>query len=262
MSAEDLGGGILCVRADNPSPFTLTGTRTYVIGRERVVILDPGPDDPDHLRAVETVVGGRPVEAVCLTHSHMDHAAAAGEASERWGPLRASRETLARIALPGRPLRDEEAIELGEGLSLTALFAPGHSGDHFCFLLAPGRDLFTGDLVLGRGSSVIVHPDGSVRDCLTSLARLLTLRPARLHPGHGPPVADAVARLEAYRVHRLERARHVLAAIEAGADSVESIRTLVYWELPSSHHAAAEMSIRAYVAFLRDSGHAVPADIL
>lgn len=255
----DHGEGIVAVRADNPGPLTLTGTRTYVIGVERVAVLDPGPADEAHLRRVDGAIGGRPVAAVCLTHSHRDHAAAAGEAAGLWGPLHASGETLARIGLSGTELADGDGIELGAGRTLEALATPGHSGDHLCYLLRPSRDLFTGDLVLGEGSSIIVHPDGSVRAYLASLARLITLRPTRLLPGHGPAVEEAVKRLEAYRIHRLERTRHVRSALRSGARTLEEIRERVYWDLPESHHRAAELSIRAYLAYLGEEGHDVPS---
>ncbi len=254
---EDRGGHIRAVRADNPGPLTLSGTQTYVIGSGPVVVLDPGPRVEAHLARVDEAVGDRAVAAVCLTHAHADHAASAPAAAARWGPLRASAETLRRLSLDGQPLQDGEEISLGE-VRLRALAAPGHSGDHTCYLALPARDLFTGDLVLGEGSSIIVHPDGSVAACLTSLARLHALRPARLMPGHGPVVADASARLEAYRVHRLERARHVLEAVRDGADSLDAIRRRVYIELPETHHRAAELSILAYLAYLRAQGHEVP----
>lgn len=253
----EYGAGIVAVRADNPSALTLTGTQTYVVGTEDVVVIDPGPLDPEHLDRVDGVVAGRHVQAVCLTHSHRDHSAAAKQASERWGQLRGSPETLRRLALDGRPLADQEALEL-RGLTLRALTTPGHSGDHLCYLCEPSRDLFTGDLVLGEGSTIIVHPDGSVRTYLTSLARLISLHPARLMPGHASAVVDGVKRLEACRIHRIERTKHVLHAIRAGADSLDTIREAVYWGLPESHHAAAEFSIRAYLAYLREEGHEVP----
>jgi len=254
----DLGNGIITIRADNPSALTLSGTQTYVVGEEAVVVLDPGPDDSVHLDRVGEVIGERAVAAVCLTHSHRDHAAAAGEAAERWGTLRASRETLERVGLGGEPLADGDSIGLGPGFVLRAISTPGHSGDHLCYLVESTRDLFTGDLILGSGSSIIVHPDGSVRDYLTSLERLVPLRPARLLPGHGPVVTATAKRLEACRVHRIERTKHVLRAVEAGAGTVKAIREAVYWELPAAYHSAAELSIQAYLAYLREEGHDMP----
>ena len=199
---------------------------------------------------MDGVIGGRSVAAVCLTHSHADHAAAAAAAAGRWGELRASVATLARIGRKGRPLADDETIPLDGDLRLRALATPGHSADHLCYLLEPAGTLFTGDLVLGEGSSMIVHPDGSVDAWLASLARLAALRPRRLLPGHGPPLEDAGPRLAAHRAHRLERVAQVRDALAGGARTPEQLRTAVYGDLPTSHQQAADLTLRAYLAYL------------
>ncbi len=252
------GAHVTAIRADNPGALTLTGTQTYVIGAEPLVVLDPGPRDEAHLGRVEAVVGGRRVAAVCLTHAHADHAAAAAEASRRWGALRGSAVTLGRLGRGGRPLADDEAVALGGDLRLRALATPGHSADHLCYLLEPEGILFTGDLVLGEGSSMIVHPDGSVSAWLASLARLAALRPTRLLPGHGPAVDDAWARLEACRAHRLDRVALVRAALGSGARTLEQIRAAVYGDLPAPRHRAAQLTIRAYLSYLEEAGEKPP----
>ncbi|WP_420442529.1 MBL fold metallo-hydrolase [Candidatus Palauibacter sp.] len=247
------GSDITAVRADNPGPLTLTGTKTYVIGTGPVIVLDSGPQDEAHLGRVDEVIAGRPVAAVCLTHAHADHSASAAAASARWGELRAAAATLDRLEWAGRALADGEAMETGEGLRLRAVPTPGHSADHLCYLLEPSRALFTGDLVLGEGSTMIAHPDGSVGAYLASLARLAALRPGRLFPGHGPAVGDALARLEECRAHRHRRVAAVRRALEAGARTPARIRAAVYGDLPASHHAAADLTIRAYLAFLEET---------
>ncbi|MCY3599336.1 MAG: MBL fold metallo-hydrolase [Gemmatimonadetes bacterium] len=251
------GPSITAVRADNPGPLTLTGTQTYVIGSGPLIVLDPGPQDEAHLGRVDDVIAGRPVAAVCLTHAHADHAASAADAAARWGELRASSATLDLVELPGRAVADDEALELGGGFRLRAIATPGHSADHFCYLLEPSRALFTGDLVLGEGSTMIAHPDGSVEAYLASLARLTSFRPERLLPGHGPPVDDALARLEECRTHRLRRVASVRRALEAGARTPARIRAAVYGDLPASHHAAAHLTIRAYLAFLGEMSSSI-----
>jgi hydroxyacylglutathione hydrolase len=263
----DHAADLAILRAANAAPMTLDGTRSYVLGTARVAVIDPGPADPRQLAALGGIVAGRPVVAVLLTHAHSDHSALAVEAARAFAcRLSASAETLSRLAGAGAPLpsdakelRDGEQVEVEDGLGLTALATPGHSGDHFCYLEAVGRRVFTGDLVLGVGSSAILHPDGSVGACLASLARLAALRPAELLPGHGPPVADAQAKLAEYRRHRREREEQVLAAIAAGASDVRAIRERVYGALPPGLAWAADASVAAHLAALAARGEAVPA---
>lgn len=252
--------GLRIVLAENPGPLTLDGTRSYVVGRSRLVVVDPGPDDPSHLERLIRVVAGRPVEAVCLTHSHPDHSAAAESASRSLGaPIAASPESLRRLGLRGRPLTEGERLEVDDGAgSLEAIHTPGHASDHLCYLWRPWRAVFTGDLVLGSGTSLIVHPDGTLGSYLASLARLVALRPALLFPGHGEPIAEPVRRLERYRAHRLMRTDQILDAIRRGAGSLEEIRRSVYGELPERLAEAAELSILAHLAYLREAGHELP----
>lgn len=257
----DLAPDLTVLRADNQGPMTLDGTRTYLLGRERLVIVDPGPDRPGQLDALAEIVNERDVAFVLLTHAHADHAGAAAGAARRFGAeLRASAETLSRLGpgIEGRALEDGETVDSGGGLSLTAIHAPGHSADHVCYLAEPGRRLLTGDLVLGEGSSAILHPDGRVADALASLARLIALRPRLLLPGHGPPSEGAMQRLEEYRRHRLERERQVKAAIERGARTVPEVREAVYGTLPDELTWAADASVAAHLAALAERGEAVP----
>ena len=259
----DLGGGVVVVVAGNPGPLTLDGTRTYLIGGGRPVLLDPGPLDGPHLDRVEAALAGRPTAAVCLTHAHADHAEAAAAASRRWAaPIRASAGTLERLGLDGAPLADGDDVpgsDDGGAGPLTALATPGHSGDHLCFFLEATRDLFTGDLVLGEGSSMVAHPDGSVAAVLASLDRLAALEPARLLPGHGPPVAEAVRKLEAYAEHRLDRSEQVRQALADGVRSFTGLRAAVYGDLPPGVARAADLSLLAHLEHLRELGLAVPA---
>lgn len=258
-----LAPDLVVVRADNSGPMTLDGTRSYVLGDRRVAIVDPGPDDPAGLDALEIAVAGREVAALLLTHAHADHAGNATGAADRFGvPIAASPATLDRLGVAGRELDDGATLEVEPGRTLHVLHAPGHSADHVCYLSEPGRRLFTGDLVLGKGSSAVLHPDGRVSDCLASLARLIALRPLMLLPGHGdpvgPPAADAEEKLVDYRRHRLDRERQILAAIEDGAATVPEIRRVVYGRLPAELDWAADASVAAHLAALTDRGLSVP----
>jgi glyoxylase-like metal-dependent hydrolase (beta-lactamase superfamily II) len=256
-------GPVLGIVAPNPGPLTLDGTRSWIVGAGRVLLIDPGPLVQTHLRALREAIGDRAVDGILLTHSHADHSASAsGMADILKAPIMASSATLARLGLSGRVLAEGDSIPVdGDGgrRELQVIATPGHSADHLSFLLLPQRWLFTGDLVLGTGSSAVLHPDGRVGDYLGSIRKLEALRPDRLFPGHGPEVDDAVPRLEEYRLHRLDRERQIRDAVETGAGSVAEIRQVVYGPLPPGLEAAADASVSAHLAHLASLGVKVPA---
>lgn len=267
----DAGTGstvVEAITAPNPGPLTLDGTRTWLVGTERLVLIDPGPALPEHLARVQAAVDGRPVDAILLTHAHSDHAGGAPAAVAAFGaPVMAASDTLGRTGLAGRVLRDGDTVPVGEagedesaggGISLQVVETPGHAADHISFLLLPDRWLFTGDLVLGEGSSAVLHPDGRMSEYLASIRKLEALRPARLLPGHGPTVEEAAARLGEYRRHRLDRERQVQLAIESGSGTVAEIRKAVYGPLDPGLQAAAEASVSAHLVHLRERGVDTP----
>lgn len=253
--------GLRCAVADNPGPMTLDGSRSYLVGRDEGVLLDPGPaGDGQRERLARLLEGGPSVSTVALTHAHPDHAGGAAAVARGLGAgLAASAGTMERLGIEGRVLEDGDVLALdgGDG-SLTALATPGHSSDHLCFLWLPGRAVFTGDLVLGSGTAVVGHPDGHMGSYLSSLERLRDLEPTRLYPGHGAPVDGAVERLRAYADHRREREEQVLRAVEEGAGSVAGIRRRVYGELLEDLARAAEASIRAHLVHLEERGVELP----
>jgi len=252
--------GLVVVRAGNVGPMTLDGTCSYLAGTSRLVLIDPGPEDADHLSQLVAAALGRPVTAVLLTHAHRDHSGLASAASKEFGAqIMASADTLDRTGLEGRALTDAEPISLDTDMNIVALHSPGHSADHVTYFSDAQRWLFTGDLVLGVGSSSILYPDGSVSAYLASLSRLYALRPSRLLPGHGPPVEDAMSRLAEYKSHRLEREQQILQALRAGAQSVQDIRAAVYDPLPTGLVWATEASIAAHLSALAENGHDVPS---
>ncbi|MDP2470185.1 MAG: MBL fold metallo-hydrolase [Candidatus Palauibacterales bacterium] len=254
------GGPVSWFVAPNPGGLTLDGTRCYAVGRDRIALIDPGPCIDGQIARLEKLAAGRAVEAVCLTHAHLDHAGIASLAAERFdAPLAASAGTLERLGVHGRELHDGDPLPVDLGKSrLTVVETPGHSSDHVSFLLEPGRAVFTGDLVLGVGSSAVLHPDGDVGSCLESFRRILSLHPGRLYPGHGPPVEDGEGRLRQYRDHRLERHQQVREAVRAGARSIEELRRKVYGDLEPELRSAADASIRAHVVHMRTQGEEVP----
>ena len=244
------------LRAANPGPMTLDGTNTWLVGDPGlgpVLVVDPGPLLDDHLdKIVAAAPGG--IETVLLTHRHLDHSESAAALAERVGcGVRAADPEL-RIGSAG--LDDGDRLEIS-GAYLTVLATPGHTSDSVSLLLA-GDDgsvrLLSGDTVLGRGTTVITHPDGDLGAYLDSLARLQRVvadyQVAEILPGHGPVVTDPVGWLAYYSEHRLERLDQVRAALAAGAGTPAEVVAQVYAEVDRSLWPAAEQSVRAQLDYL------------
>ncbi len=245
--------------APNPGPMTLDGTNSYVLagpGSASVIVVDPGPLDEPHLAHLAT----RPVELVLITHHHADHTAASVRFAALTGaPVRASDPA---FCVGGAPLVDGEVIEAA-GVHVQVLATPGHTADSVCFLLrddvsADGRatgSVLTGDTVLGRGTTIIAHPDGRLADYLTSLGRLSALGPATVLPAHGPVLPDLAAVVAAYTAHRHERLDQVRAALtRLGADAdVAAVTDAVYTDIDPSVRPAAEKSVAAQLEYLRSA---------
>jgi len=246
--------GVSVLTADNPGPMTLDGTNTYLIGAtDDLIVVDPGPDLPEHLEVL--AAEGR-IELILITHRHSDHSAGASRLAGLTGaPVRAADP--AYCSGGGAVLRDDELLEVGE-VDLRVLATPGHTDDSVCFHLGadggPGVVL-TGDTILGRGSTVITHPEGSLGDYLASLDRLAALGPALVLPAHGPQLPDLAIVCARYLEHRLQRLDSVRAALLVlGSDaSNEKITDLVYAGIDDSVRPAALQSVAAQVAYLRRS---------
>jgi glyoxylase-like metal-dependent hydrolase (beta-lactamase superfamily II) len=248
------------VLAPNPSGMTLDGTNTYVVGTPgsgQAVLVDPGPDDPAHLAAVEEVLAARGARCagVLVTHHHADHAEAAVPWAERFGAQVAAAR--ADVAGPGgRVLAAGDRVALA-GTTLDVVPTPGHCGDHLAFRLESGAVL-VGDHVLGRGTSVVTHPEGDVVAYLESLRRVHDLGPSALYCGHGPELTkDPGAVLDFYLAHRAYREAQVVDALTAGAGTVEEIVATVYAAVPRALWPAAAQSTRATLAKLVAEGRAV-----
>jgi glyoxylase-like metal-dependent hydrolase (beta-lactamase superfamily II) len=208
-----------------------------------VAVIDPGPDDDGHLAAVNARIGDATVGVVLVTHAHSDHLALAGRLAS------AHRASVQRY--PG--LGDGDVVRIG-ALNLIALHTPGHSADHLCFWLDGDRALFTGDLILGSGSSMVTYPEGDVAAYLRSLDRVASLHPRLLFPGHWDPVTDAMGKIEEYRAHRLAREAQVLAEVRRGAGTARELTRRVYGNLDEQLMVAAEMTMRAHLRKLVDDG--------
>ena len=237
---------IVRVLAPNPSVYTLEGTNTWVVGEGPAIVIDPGPDDPAHHDEVLRETAN--VAAVLVTHGHEDHAdGAASFASRAGAPLWAWR-------LDGADhLTDGQTFLVG-GATLVAHHTPGHSGDHVVFFEPRTRALFTGDAVVGRGTSFIDPPDGDLMRYLTSLQRMIDLAPTTIYPGHGPVRFDATALLHEYVEHRVEREREVVAALRDGDDTVGAIVERIYRDYPADVHPLAARSVTAHLLKLEHDG--------
>ena len=238
---------IVRVLAPNPGPYTLEGTNTYVVGDGPTVVIDPGPDLPAHLDEVAVAARGR-VGAVLVTHDHPDHAPGAAAFAARFdAPLYAFR-------LDGAEhLRDGQRVAVGD-VELTAVHTPGHTSDHLAFHVPAEGALFTGDAVLGRGTSFIDPPDGDLVHYLRSLTRMHELAPRTIYPGHGPVVLDAGAKLQEYLEHRAAREQQIVDALSNGPRTIADMVADIYADYPAEVHDLAARSVLAHLLKLSAEG--------
>jgi len=247
---------VTCVLAPNPSPMTLDGTNTWLIGHPggAIVVIDPGPDDDAHLQAIVDAAQGRVVQ-ILLTHGHPDHAEGARHLHEMTdAPVRALDPT---HVLGAEGLGAGEVVVAGSD-EIHVIATPGHTSDCLSFHLPRDGALLTGDTVLGRGTTVVAWPDGHLGDYLDSLAALRSRAEASeasaILPGHGPVLADPIAVLDAYLDHRRARLEQVRAAVAAGARTPDEVVDAVYDDIPESVRWAALLSTRAQLAYLDGLG--------
>ncbi|HEX8364576.1 MAG TPA: MBL fold metallo-hydrolase [Allosphingosinicella sp.] len=254
------------ILAPNPSPFTFTGTQSYIVGAGEVAVIDPGPDDPRHVEALTAAVAGERVRAILCTHTHRDHspasralAAATGAPVVGCAPLAIEDQGPRSDAAfdfdyaPDRVLGDGERVE-GDGWTLEAVATPGHTSNHLCFALLGTGVLFTGDHVMGWSTTVVSPPDGDMSDYMTSLDRL-SRRDDRIYlPAHGPAVDDPQAHLRRLIEHRRMRERQILGHLKGGEGRISAMVPFMYRDVDPRLHPAAARSVLAHLVDLERRG--------
>ena len=267
---RELAPGVLRIVANNPTPFTFKGTNTYLVGTGSLALIDPGPEDPNHLAAILKAAAGRPITHVLITHTHRDHTdgmpallAATGARTVGFGrraPNRGSKRTspsggefVDRDFIPDIPLADGERLE-GDGWAFSSLHTPGHAPDHLCFALEGTDILFSGDHVMGWNTSVVAPPEGNMGAYIRSLERLTELSYGVYFPGHGGQVQEPIRLVKAYLLHRRMREQAILECIRKGTDTARAIVPVVYKGLDPRLLNAASLSVLAHVEHLMDRG--------
>jgi glyoxylase-like metal-dependent hydrolase (beta-lactamase superfamily II) len=251
------------VLAPNPSPFTYTGTETYVVGTRDVAVIDPGPDDPAHLAALTAAIAGRPVVAIMCTHTHRDHSPAARPLKALTGAPIIGCAPLALADLgpradasfdseyaPDRVLVDGETVA-GEGWTLEAVATPGHTSNHLCFALRENRALFTGDHVMGWSTTVVAPPDGDMADYMVSLDKLYAREDRIYYPAHGDPVEKPQRFVRGLIGHRKQREGQILRLLAEGLTDIPDMVARMYVGLDPRLNGAAGRSVLAHLIDLR-----------
>ena len=264
--AQQLHPLVRRVLAPNPSPFTYTGTQTYVVGKGEVAVIDPGPDEPAHLEAILAATKGERITAIVCTHTHRDHSPAAA-------PLQAATGALvigcAPLALdddgpradaafdlsyaPDRVLTDGERIE-GPDWTLEAVATPGHTSNHICFALPEAGGLFTGDHVMGWSTSVVSPPDGDMAAYMASLEKLMGREDAVYYPAHGEPIENPRRYVRGLAGHRRQREGQIRRLLEQHIGVIPDMVERMYVGIDRRLHAAAGRSVLAHLIDMRDRG--------
>jgi glyoxylase-like metal-dependent hydrolase (beta-lactamase superfamily II) len=273
----EIAPGIRRLTAPNPGAYTFHGTNTYLVGTDRLVIIDPGPDDPAHLAAILHAAAGASVTHILVTHTHRDHSPAARPlaAATNASILGAAPHVFARPLhlgetnpldaaadldhRPDQPLADGETLAAPAGRFI-AVATPGHAANHLAFALEGSGHLFSGDHVMAWSTSIVAPPDGSMADYMASLDRVAA-RPESIYlPGHGGPVHDAASFVEGLKAHRHAREAAVLAALARGARTIPEIVRDVYTDVDPKLWPAAGLSVFAQLEWLVQKGRVATPD--
>ena len=264
----EMAPGLRRVMANNPSKFTYRGTGTYIVGQGRVAIVDPGPDDADHVAAVLAAVDGEQVEALLITHTHRDHspasravAEATGAPAYGFGPHPASdtddgksEERGDTDFAPDMAVVHGDVIE-GPGWSFACLHTPGHISNHIAYRWREADGVFTGDHIMGWSTTIIPPPDGNMTDYLASLRLLADCPHDRVYwPTHGPPVTEPHVLVDALYAHRLDRERQILECLGTGPQTIPEMVRVMYADVSSELHEPAARSVLAHLIAMTGGG--------
>lgn len=267
--AEQLSPLIVRVIADNPGPFTYTGTGVYIVGAgDSVCVIDPGPTTPNHVAAIDKALEGKSVSHVLVTHHHIDHSPLAAPLAAKHGC-----KVYGYGTQPVAPQGGEIRLEAGDDLSfkpdveirdghrfegpdwtITAVHTPGHTSNHLCFALTEENTLFSGDHIMGWSTSVVSPPDGDMGDYLASLNRVLDMDFDTIRPTHGPAITEVRTFVQAYIDHRLAREAQIINAIESGLTCIGDIVASLYKDVDKRLHPAAAHSVLSHLIHMRKTG--------
>lgn len=263
--------GLARLTAPNATPYTFTGTNTFLIGHDSVAVLDPGPDDDAHLDAILAVAGGRPIEAILLTHTHIDHCALVRRLKDKTGApvVFGGRHRLSRplkflernpfghasdyALVPDREIADGDRLDFG-GVALNAVATPGHCANHFAFALDGTNTVLIGDHLMAWNTTLVATPDGNLADYLASLDRLEALPQAHYVPAHGGEIEDGPARVRAVRAHRLMRNGQILKALKAGPMSLSRLAERIYPDVTPKVRVGARRTLLSHLEYLEGTG--------
>ncbi|NML06345.1 MBL fold metallo-hydrolase [Sphingomonas sp. G-3-2-10] len=265
--AQALDALVTRIIAPNPSPYTYTGTETYLVGTSDLAVIDPGPDEPAHLDALMQAIAGRPVVAILCTHTHRDHSPAAAPLKVLTGapiigcaPLALSDSgpradaAFDRDYAPDRVLADGETLS-GEGWTIEAVATPGHTSNHLCYALRENGALFTGDHVMGWSTTVIAPPDGDMAMFMESLAKLMAREQDRIYyPAHGDPVEKPHRFVRGLIGHRKQREGQILRLLKEEVTEIPAMVARMYVGLDPRLNGAAARSVEAHLIDLRARG--------
>ena len=256
------------VVANNPSPFTLYGTGTYILGRGNVAVVDPGPADPQHIDALLEATRGETITHLLVTHTHADHSpgcallrGSCDAATYGYGPHGAGKQEEGVVVeeggdmdfVPDVRVRHGEVIE-GDGWSVECVYTPGHTSNHICYQLREERALFSGDHVMGWSTSIVSPPDGDMRSYMASLELLLERDDALYWPTHGPAITAPKPHVEAFIAHRVEREEQIKTCLAGGVGRIRDMVPSMYADLPEFMYPAAARSVFAAMAYLVQRG--------